>query len=83
MTCDHAHCAATATVRCRMGDGLVDRGGKRGQKQTYAYYCDRCFQAVDRLFRLCDVGVIPTRNYGPFGPFTRRGIAGTLNGLRV
>jgi hypothetical protein len=68
MSCDHAHCTREATVRCRMGDGLVDRGGRRGRKQTYVYYCDPCFQRVDRMFRLCDIGLIPGYNGRPFGP---------------
>lgn len=57
MTCEHAGCIATATVRCRFGDGLWWHG-RRAHRQTFVYYCDDCFQTVTALFVLCDVKML-------------------------
>ena len=38
----------------RFGDGTWGYGG-RTERQTLVYYCEPCFEIVDRMFHLCDV----------------------------
>lgn len=55
--CQHADCTSAATVKTRFGDGMHYTSGSKG-KQTFVHYCDPHYQAVDKLFRLCDVTLL-------------------------
>lgn len=60
MTCEHAACTDTATVKTRFGTGYWFHGRTR-HRQTYVHYCDPHFESVDHAFQLCDTQTVNER----------------------